>query len=111
VTWEKDYIVEQACRLRLLDWDIDLSWQMPEVVPAGHTDAYVTTNLENQQATIYLGPVRGDDKIKHLIQHELAHILLADMAYVACNGRSVDIMEVYNMLEERVCNALADALT
>lgn len=60
-------------------------------------------------ATIRIG--LGDIEVaRSLIRHEMLHILLTDLEFLGCNGRSVDMMEVFNRELERVINQLSHAL-
>ena len=87
--------------LRLEDWVIRLS------ADSEQDTAFTVIMREEKIATI----LYNEESITPFyIRHEVLHILFADMEFLASNGRGVDIMEMYNLLEERVCNTLADAL-
>lgn len=73
--------------------------------------AYVRFRQDELEADIYVDPsVQGGPGYERLIVHELLHILMTDLEFTASNGRSVDVMEIYNREQERVINVLADAL-
>ena len=88
--------------LRLHDWTIST------YNTADEKDAHVVIDREKRTAVIRYNPMAPN--LEFLVRHEMVHIFLADMDFVACNGRSVDIMEIYNLYEERVANVLAAAL-
>ena len=89
-------------QLRLGDWFIELTPD-PE-----QRDAHVVIEREHQRADIRFNPEA--ENLPHLIAHEMVHVLLADMDFIAMNGRSIEVMELYNLQEERVCNKLASIL-
>jgi Zn-dependent peptidase ImmA (M78 family) len=100
----EEWVQQVASGLSLADWTFVL------VEDAEVKDARVVTDLEHRKATIHYNawlPIRSR---RTNLAHEIAHVLLADMDFVACNGRSIDLMEVYNMHEERVCNVIARLL-
>lgn len=76
----------------------------------GVDDAHVVIDRELREATVYFNRTLDEETLGFLLKHELVHVLLADMDFVACNGRSIEIMEIYNLFEERVCNTLAKVL-
>lgn len=82
---------------RLGDWLID-SEPDPEMVKA-----VVDIEREQRVAIIRYNP---DAVSPEVLGHEMCHVLLADMDFIANNGRSIDIMEAYNLFEERVCNVV-----
>ena len=70
-------------------------------------DANVVIDREKRSARLQYNAELDDETLGFLFKHELVHVLLADMDFVACNGRSVEIMEIFNLFEERVANILA----
>ena len=95
-------ILEMRYLLRLEDWRISTV----NDDRLADTNAFVSFEREEKRATIHF----TEDVTERDIRHEMCHVLLHDMAYVASEGSTVDRMTFYNMLEERVCNVLADAL-
>lgn len=92
-------------RLRLDEWGVEVVAFDRATEPAK-----VIIEREKLQAVFwYDGEIDPPDMRRHLA-HEVLHLLFADMDFVACNGRSVDIMEIYNLFEERACNALSEIL-
>lgn len=86
---------------RLTDWYISL-----EAIEGEDWDsnAYVTFDREEKRATIHYAPnVTARD-----IRHEMTHVLLHDLVYLASNGRTVEMMDMVSLVEERLCNVLAD---
>lgn len=74
-------------------------------------DAYVMKRDDERIAVIYVNPFIIDTRrYLFLIAHEMVHILLSDMEFIACNGRSTDIMDIFNRELERVVNAIANML-
>jgi hypothetical protein len=88
--------------LRLQDWRITIE-KKPELTD---NKAYVVTELQKREATIFYNPT--EERLSYYIAHEMGHILLSHMAYLACDGRAVELMESYAFLEERVCDIIAD---
>ena len=43
--------------------------------------------------------------------HELLHLLLSDLEFIACNGASIEKMELYSRFQERVISELVGAIT
>lgn len=97
-----DRVSRLQAKLRLDDWTIS-------TVPTTEVDdAHVALNREERLATLSYNP-ENDDAMFY-VAHEMVHVMLSDMDFLACNGRSIDIMEMYNMLEERVCNVIGALL-
>lgn len=69
--------------------------------------AYVSLDRENRKAQILYNFALDEDTLAFYLRHELVHVLLADMSFLASNGRSIEMMEAINLMEERVCNVLA----
>ena len=88
--------------LRLMDWFFEVQ---PD---SEQKDAHVVIARETRRATILYNP--DAPNLQFLVKHEMVHVLLSDMDFIACNGRSVDVMEFYNLKEERVCNVIAAIL-
>ena len=86
--------------LRVDDWAIHLE-EDPDILTG-----FVRFDREMRSAHILYNP---ETITAHHIRHEMIHVLLHDMSFAASNGRSIEMMEVINMLEERVCNVLAEA--
>ena len=87
--------------LRLEDWVITL--EEDDSILHG----YVSFERETKRAAILYNP---ETITAFHIRHEMFHILMYDMSFLASNGRSVEVMEMYNLFEERVCNILAEAI-
>ena len=99
-----ELVVELRTALRLDDWYVGLEESDDPAVLTG----WVKFDRENRRATIIYNP---ETVTSHTIRHEMVHILLHDMSFLASNGRSVEMMEAINMYEERICNVLAEVLT
>lgn len=98
--------------LTLLNLSFQLvpEWKL-EVKASENVDlGYTSIDREERAATIHYDPALEGAALERVLKHELVHVLLADMDFIACNGRSIEIMEIFNLFEERVCNALARVL-
>jgi Zn-dependent peptidase ImmA (M78 family) len=95
-------------QLSLEAWEIDLA----DDFDFDHgEDAYIVRQEDELVATLYINPHADKDQQDRLICHELLHLVLADMQFVACNGRDVDSMDLYSRFQERAINQLATAIT
>lgn len=92
------------------EWEVTLRATVPVVDGDFVEDAHVDLDREKKTARIRYNVNLGGETLLLLLKHELVHVLLADMDFVACNGRSVEVMEIYNLHEERVANILAKVL-
>lgn len=73
-------------------------------------DAHVTLDREKRTALIRYDGLLDDETLRFLFVHELMHVVLADLVYVASEGQSVNMMLVINMFEERIANKVAREL-
>ena len=96
-------IIVYRSLLRLEDWFFDVE----ELGEDWDSPAYVTFDRENKRATLH---VRLHAVTRDNVAHEMLHVLFYDMSFLACNGRSVEVMDMYNMYEERACNVLSTLL-
>lgn len=102
-TTEAQGWIERCARLlRVEDWHIRLE------VNNELDSAFVSCDREQRKATITYNP--NTPKVRYFLAHEVAHIMFYDMSYLACDGRSIDLMNMYTMLEERAANVVADLL-
>jgi hypothetical protein len=100
---ELNYLVTRTRKdLRLMDWFFET------VEDEEQKDAHVVIAREARRATIRYNP--DAPNLQFLVKHEMVHVLLSDMDFIACNGRSIEVMEFYNLKEERVCNVIAAIL-
>lgn len=102
----EQYIEELQQQLGLTHWLILLEngW--------GSLDGEAAQTVYKQDeriATIRIGLGFTED-VRHLIRHEMLHILLTDLEFLGCNGRSIEMMEAFNRELERVINQLSRAL-
>ena len=95
-----DYVHAVQHKLRIEDWKVELA-EKPAL-----ESAWVSTDREQRIATIFYNPDAA--LLKYYIAHELAHVMLVELAYLACDGRTPDLMNAFSYLEERVCNTIAD---
>jgi len=74
--------------------------------------AYVTMRQADRHAEIFVHPSIKPDSPQwwSCVRHEMLHILMTDLEFIASNGRSIELMELYNREQERVINVLAKAL-
>lgn len=100
---DNEFILNVRRLLRIEDWVI-----REDLLPGGKWDseAYVTMDREHKIATLHM----TEAATREQVAHEMVHVMLHDMAYVASEGASVDRMTFYNMLEERACNIIAPLL-
>ena len=102
------YIRELRQRLRLDPWFISLSEEFDE---SYGEEAYLCRRDDERTATIHIDPSVTDyHRVRFLVAHEMVHILLSDLEFIACNGRSTDIMDIFNRELEQVVNAIANML-
>lgn len=102
--------VEDLYRMKML---LGLGAWSIIVAPSGDFDeslgeeAYIVKQDDERTATVYISPDAAESRARFLLAHELVHVVLADLEFIACNNRSIDIMEVYHRELERVCNTFA----
>jgi hypothetical protein len=103
------YVFALQERLNLRHWDIqvDSGWGSGEELEEGLA-AHVVFNQAERTATIRVANWCED--VRGAIRHEMLHILLTDLEFLGCNGRSVEMMEAFNRELERVIEQVANAL-
>lgn len=102
-------------RLGLGDWTIRYAptWLEGD----DNEDANVRFRPDERVAVIRIHPRVPEALRPRLIAHELVHVLLKDLTYLACSqvmkaGKSgIPVVDMLVDQEERICNALATALT
>lgn len=93
------FVKAKQMDLRIKDWFIELT-EKPEL-----ETCFVSCNAQGRTAEVFYNP--KDPMLRFHITHELVHVLLYDMAYLACDGRTPELMNAYTYLEERVCDVVA----
>ena len=102
-------IVKWRYSLGLMSWNLSAakSWD-PE---HDSDDAYVYRHAGERHAIVAVRKDVPKGQVERLVVHELLHLVHARLDDVAENGRSVDIMELYQQELEVVLNTLSTALT
>lgn len=96
--------------LGLSDWDIRVGdpdrfdYDLCE-------EGYIIRQDDERVATLYVHPEADIWQIERIVCHELLHVLLSDMEFIACNGASVETMEMYSRFQERAISSLVGAIT
>jgi hypothetical protein len=104
----ESYIEELQQKLGLTHWLILLEQEWNGM---GGESAQVVYQQDERIATIQLLGSTSEADTPHLIRHEMLHILLTDLEFIACNGRSTDTMDLFNRELERVINQLSRAIS
>lgn len=94
-----DYVRALKVKLRIQDWFIELT-PKPEL-----DTCFVACQAQDRRAEVFYNP--DDSLLKYHIAHELVHVMLYDMSYLACDGQDIGTMKAYTYLEERVCDVVA----
>ena len=103
-------------QLGLTHWQITVvetdPYSYSEEVAEPDEWAYVLLRQADRAADIYVHPSVKVDSQQwwSCVRHEMLHILMTDLEFIASNGRSIEVMELYNREQERVINTLAKAL-
>ena len=86
---------------RLKDWVFRI-----EELDHGEYDsqAYVTMDREKKVATFHVW--LEAERLPSLLAHEVAHVMLADLSFFACQGATIKEMELWSLMEERLCNQI-----
>jgi len=96
--------------LGLTNWSIRIA-DPDDFDVAQDEDAYVYKDRRERYATIHINPEATNLQAERLLVHELLHLVLDDLQFLAMNDRSVAIMDVVDTELERVINTLSTALT
>ena len=103
-------------RLGLTHWNIVVVPSDPDNYINSNAEpeeySYVTMRQADRTAEIHVHPMypAPGSKWWSCVRHEMLHILMTDLEFIASNGRSIELMELYNREQERVINVLAKAL-
>ena len=109
-------VTDLISRMGLEHWKIVVISGDPSTYLIDHAEpeeyAYVNLRQSDRTAEIHVHPMYPEDSDKwwSCVRHEMLHILMTDLEFIASNGRSIEVMELYNREQERVINVLASAL-
>lgn len=78
---------------------------------ASGEEAYIFHQDDERKATVYVHPAANDAQSRRLVCHELLHLVLADLVYLASNGRSPDVMDAVSRATERAISQIVGAIT
>ena len=105
--WLAEECSAWADTLGLGNWTI----QMGAHFKSDTEDAYVLKERREQFATIFINPKASSTQARRLIVHELLHLMLDGIEFIAINNRSVTTMDLFEVELERVINTLTESLT
>lgn len=74
-------------------------------------EGYIIRQDDERVATIYVHPGADRWQTERIVCHELLHLLLSDLEFIACNGASIETMELYQRFQERAIGDLVGAIT
>ena len=74
-------------------------------------EGYIIRQDDEKVATVYVHPGADRWQAERIVCHELLHLLLSDLEFIACNGASIEKMELYTRFQERVISELVGAIT
>lgn len=104
------FISDYRGSLGLSDWDI----RVGDPAMFDYTlceEGYIIRQDDERVATIYVHPEADRWQINRIVVHEMLHIVLSDMEFVACNGATIDEMELYQRFQERAIGQLTSAIS
>jgi len=74
-------------------------------------EGYIIRQDDERVATLYVHPEADAWQIERIVVHELLHVVLADLEFIASNGATVETMELYARFQERAISVLVGAIT